>query len=73
MQMDSEIDADLSKRFLPQLLSIEGLHFDEKVSVVFDMMLAAIDTTTYSTFRALFFLSKNQEAQVRENGKKRER
>lgn len=60
---EDQEDLDWSKRFLPQLLSIESLTMSEKVSIIFDMMFAAQDTTTYSLVRVLFFLAKNPEAQ----------
>merc|ERR1719419_1051480 len=61
--MKNSNDEELSKRFLPQLLGLKGLTEGEKASVIFDMMLAAIDTTTYSIFRVMYFLSQNPQAQ----------
>ena len=58
-------EADLRRKFLPQLLNIENLSIDDKVSVIFDMLLAAIDTTTYTTLTNCFYLAKNPEVQER--------
>ena len=54
-----------ARRFLPQLLSVESLSTKDKLTMIFDMMLAALDTTTYSLFRTLFLMAKNPETQVR--------
>jgi len=54
-----------AKRFLPQLLSVESLSTKDKLTMIFDMMLAALDTTTYSLFRTLFLMAKNPETQDR--------
>lgn len=56
-------EEELKRKFLPQLLNMEGIDMDQKVSVIFDMMFAAIDTTTYTTLRAAFLLAKNPDAQ----------
>jgi len=56
---------DNARRFLPQLLSIESLEVKDKLAMIFDMMLAALDTTTYSLLRTLFFMSKYPETQDR--------
>ena len=59
---EADPELDLSKRFLPQLLSLD-LTVDQKLSVIFDMMAAAIDTTTYAmTFNA-YLLAKNPRVQ----------
>ena len=55
---------DNARRFLPQLLGIESLAPKDKLTLIFDMMLAALETTTYSLFRTLFFMAKHPETQV---------
>ena len=64
VRFEDSSEEDNSKRFLPQLMSIENLETRDKVSMVFDMMFAAIDTTTYSIFKTLFFMAKDPHAQV---------
>ena len=49
-------------RFLPQLLAVD-LPLEKKLSMIFDMMLAAIDTTTYALTYNAYYLAKNPEAQ----------
>jgi len=56
---------DNARRFLPQLLGIESLAPKDKLTLIFDMMLAALETTTYSLFRTLFFMAKHPETQER--------
>ena len=56
------MDTFLSKRFLPQLLSVD-LPADQKLSVLFDMMVAAVDTTTYAMTYNAYFLAKNPHVQ----------
>ena len=63
-RFEAEPAEDNSRRFLPQLMSIESLDDKDKMSMIFDMMFAALDTTTYSIFRTLFYLAKAPEAQV---------
>ena len=65
-RFEAEPAGENSRRFLPQLLSIESLDDKDKMSMLFDMMFAALDTTTYSMFRTLFYLAKTPEAQVGE-------
>ena len=67
-QFEAEPAEDNSRRFLPQLLSIESLDDKDKMTMIFDMMFAALDTTTYTMFRTLFFLAKSPEAQVGDRG-----
>ena len=59
---EADADADLSKKFLPQLLSL-NLSVDQTMSIIFDMMIAAIDTTTYALTNNAYFLAKNPEVQ----------
>ena len=65
VRFESSTDEENSRRFLPQVLGIESLGIKDKLSMIFDMMLAALDTTTYSLLRTLFFMSKHPETQVR--------
>ena len=53
---------DMGNRFLPQLLSLD-LSVDQKLVVIFDMMLAGIDTTTYMMTHVAYFLAKNPQVQ----------
>jgi len=57
--MDSE---DLAKRFLPQLLSVD-LPSETKVTLLYDMIFAGYETTRYTVFNNLFYLSKHPEVQ----------
>lgn len=56
-------ETELHNKFLAQLLNIERIVVEEKMSVIFDMLFAAIDTTTYTVLNNLFFLAKNPDAQ----------
>lgn len=62
LRYEADPEADWSGRFLPQLLSVD-LPMEQKVSMIFDMMLAAIDTTTYALTYNAYFLAKNPHAQ----------
>ena len=64
VRFDGSSEEDNAKRFLPQLLSIQSLEIKDKLSMIFDMMLAALDTTTYSVFKTLFYMAKHPETQV---------
>ena len=64
IRFDGDSVEENSRRFLPQLLSIESLGIKDKLSMIFDMMLAAIDTTTYTVFKTLFYMAKHPDTQV---------
>ena len=61
-RFEAEPDEDWSKRFLPQLLAVE-LPIEKKLAMIFDMMLAAIDTTTYALTYNAYYLARNPDAQ----------
>jgi len=65
IRFDGDSVEENSRRFLPQLLSIESLGIKDKLSMIFDMMLAAIDTTTYTVFKTLFYMAKHPDTQER--------
>ncbi|XP_076242279.1 cytochrome P450 302a1, mitochondrial [Calliopsis andreniformis] len=60
-----ETESKKSKSFLNAYLENPALDIKDVVGMACDMLLAGIDTTTYSTAFALYHLAKNQETQER--------
>nr|XP_003701074.1 PREDICTED: cytochrome P450 302a1, mitochondrial [Megachile rotundata]XP_012135499.1 PREDICTED: cytochrome P450 302a1, mitochondrial [Megachile rotundata]XP_012135500.1 PREDICTED: cytochrome P450 302a1, mitochondrial [Megachile rotundata] len=60
-----DMQARCSKSFLTAYLENPALDIKDVVGMSCDMLLAGIDTTTYSTAFALYHLAKNQSSQDR--------
>ena len=62
-EWDGIPEEELQTKFLAQLLNMKNVGMQAKLSLIFDMLLAAIDTTTYTTINCCYHLAKNPDVQ----------
>lgn len=61
--LQNNTDKDREMTFIESLLTTKNIDHRDAITMLLDMLLAGVDTTSHSTSFALYFLAKNPEAQ----------
>ncbi|XP_067128618.1 cytochrome P450 CYP12A2, partial [Centruroides vittatus] len=62
-RIENSKDKDREMTFIENLLTTKNIDHRDAITMLLDMLLAGVDTTSHSTSFALYFLAKNPQAQ----------
>ncbi|XP_023218124.1 probable cytochrome P450 301a1, mitochondrial [Centruroides sculpturatus] len=62
-RIENSKDEDREMTFIENLLTTKNIDHRDAITMLLDMLLAGVDTTSHTTSFALYFLAKNSQAQ----------